>query len=52
MHRLLHPNIMQINDLVIPTVAGETYEDIFIVMDCCQTDLKKIFYSPMNLDHN
>jgi len=43
---------MQIRDLVVPRNPGQEYEDIFIVMDCCQTDLRKVFHSPMHLDHD
>ena len=52
MHRIRHPNLVWIRDLYIPDQHDGDFNNIFIIMDCFQTDLKKLIHSPVFLEHS
>lgn len=43
-----HPNIVSIYDL--PPPKSNSYDEIFIVMELCDSDLKKLIKQPVNLE--
>lgn len=48
LRRMKHPNIIAIHDLVIEKTC-ENFETLYIVMEYCQSDLKKLIRSPIFL---
>ncbi|OMJ89628.1 hypothetical protein SteCoe_8165 [Stentor coeruleus] len=51
MRTLNHPNIVKIKDVVIPK-SSEDYNNVYIVMEYAEADLKKLTKSPTYLDHS
>ena len=51
MRTLNHPNIVKIKDVVIPK-SSEDYNNVYIVMEYADADLKKLTKSPTYLDHS
>jgi mitogen-activated protein kinase 1/3 len=50
LRKLKHPNLITIVDIIEPK-EPETFETLYIVMDYCQSDLKKLFKSPIHLQN-
>jgi mitogen-activated protein kinase 1/3 len=51
MRYLNHPNIVKIKDVVIPK-SSDDFNNVFIVMEYAESDLKKLTKSPSFLDHS
>lgn len=45
---LNHPNVVNLVDIVLP--KDPKYNEIYLVMEYCQSDLKKLVKSPIHLD--
>lgn len=45
---LNHPNIVNLLDIIVP--PNPKYNEIYIVLEHCQSDLKKLVKSPLHLD--
>lgn len=50
LRKLQHPNLISIIEIIEPTNI-ETFDTIYLVMDYCQSDLKKLFKSPIHLQN-
>ena len=51
MRYMNHPNIVKIKDVVIPK-SSDDFNNVFIVMEYAESDLKKLTKSPSFLDHS
>jgi mitogen-activated protein kinase 1/3 len=49
LRRLRHPNLIQLID-ILPPRDRQGFNCLFIVMEFCQTDLKKLFKTPVHLE--
>lgn len=45
---LNHPNLIRINEIIEPKNYS-TFETLYVVTEYCQSDLKKLFKSPIHL---
>ena len=50
LRKLQHPNLISIIEIVEPTNI-DTFDTVYLVMDYCQSDLKKLFKSPIHLQN-
>ena len=50
LRKLQHLNLISIIEIVEPTNL-ETFDTVYLVMDYCQSDLKKLFKSPIHLQN-
>jgi mitogen-activated protein kinase 1/3 len=50
LRKLKHPNLITIVDIIEPK-DPESFDTLYIVMDYCQSDLKKLFKSPIHLQN-
>jgi mitogen-activated protein kinase 1/3 len=46
---LKHENLISIIEIISPQ-NWDTFDHIYVVTDFCQSDLKKLFKSPIHLD--
>ena len=49
LRKLDHPNLISIIE-IIPPKDKDNFESLYIVMEYCQSDLKKLFKSPIHLE--
>lgn len=50
LRKLQHPNLISIIEIIEPTNI-DTFDTVYLVMDYCQSDLKKLFKSPIHLQN-
>jgi len=50
LRRLQHINLVSIVEIVLPREPS-TFDSLYVVMDYCQSDLKKLFKSPIHLQN-
>ncbi len=50
LRKLSHPNLIGIVEILTPKNL-DTFDEIYMAMEYCQSDLKKLFKSPIHLEN-